>query len=431
MMARARGAPLSREPESDVSVTFRDRTRRPRPNRRRGSAGVVRRRWLLGAGGIAAGAGLLALAGYGSVRTADSRDATPPDPAPPEVVRCALRPLEIAPLPCASAILVEAETGAVLYEQNADEARGPASLVKMMLQLVIFDEIAAGRLALGDSVTTSPNASTMGGSQVFLKDGEVQTVESLLDAIIMASANDAAVAMAEHVAGSESACVERMNAKAREIGCRNTAFVNVHGLDLRRGGRNVTSARDLSIMARELVRHPKALEISSTRRKAFRGGEFWLDNTNLLLGDFEGLDGLKTGWTPRAGGCFVGTAHRDGVRLVAVVLRAPPGKGRFRVAAQLLEAGYRREPQWVEVAHPGQLVHPVEPVEVATDGDAAAAAWGTVRLLLESGTTGTWRLRPHPDGEGASDLAGTLGFLDYRLDGRTVATVPARAPGRS
>lgn len=417
-------------------MTFRDRIRRPRPNRRRSSGldrNDARGRWLVGGAGATAAVVVLALAGYSLVRPADSRDATPPEPDPPEVVRCALGPIVVASLPCASAILVEAETGAVLYAQNADERRGPASLVKMMLQVVVFGEIEAGRLALGDSVTTSANASTMGGSQVYLKQGEVQTVESLLDAVIIASANDAAMALAEHIAGSEAAFVERMNTRAKEIGCRGTRFVNVHGLDLRRKGRNVTTARDLSIIARQLVRYPKALEISSTRRMSFRGGKFWLDNTNHLLREFEGLDGLKTGWTPRAGGCFVGTARRDGVRLIAVILKAPPGKGRFEVAAQLLEAGYRKAPRWLEVARPGQVVRPVEPVTVpgVAEPHATAAAWGTVRVLLESGRKGTWRLRPNPELEAPAASNAVLGYLDYRLDGRTVATVPARVPGQS
>lgn len=419
-----------------MSVQFRDNyrpARVTRPNRKR------RRRpawpWVAALVALAA----VAVLGTGSVREAASRGtASNPDPAP-EVVRCALEPLQMKKLPVASALLLEAETGMVLYEQNADEVRSPASLVKMMVQLVVFEDLEAGKVALGDSIVTSANASTMGGSQVYLKHGEVQTLDAMLDAIIISSANDAAMAVAEHLEGTEAAFVARMNAAAKRLGCRDTRFANVHGLDLRGAARNHTTARDLGKMASALVRHPKALEISSTWRKPFRGGEFWLNNTNKLLKGFDGLDGLKTGWTPRAGGCFVGTAERDGVRLVAVILKAPPGQGRFEVTGKLLEAGYRSQPRWREVARPGQLIQADWQPAATTEGAAGpadvtlppAAAWGTLRVLLEDGREGSWRLRAHPDMQLPVREGEVLGFLDYRLGGRTVATLPARAGAES
>ncbi|HMB69494.1 MAG TPA: D-alanyl-D-alanine carboxypeptidase family protein [bacterium] len=249
-------------------------------------------------------------------------------------------PAVIRPVPCVAAILINAETGEVLHEQDADLSRGPASLVKMMVELIILEDVEAGRIALSDTVKASTHASTMGGSQVFLKEGEVQTVHALLQAAAIASANDAAVALAEHASGSEEKFVERMNARAKQLGCSGTKFVNVHGLDLPRQGRAVTTARDLTIIARALIRHPLALEFASTWRAPFRDGEFWLDNTNKLLRKCDGLDGLKTGWTPRAGGCFCATASRDGVRLVSVVMGAPGGLGRFNVTKQLLDDGF-------------------------------------------------------------------------------------------
>jgi D-alanyl-D-alanine carboxypeptidase (penicillin-binding protein 5/6) len=363
-------------------------------------------------------------------RVASSGHASYEPPPAPEIVRCALRPLQLAPLPCESVLLLEPETGTVLYEQNADEKRAPASLVKMMLEIVIFDAIEQGELRMSDPVSTSANASTMGGSQVYLKEHEVQTVEALLDAVIIASANDASMALAEHVAGSEEAFVKRMNVRARELGCRATTFANVHGLDLPRQARNVTSARDLGTIAAALVKHPHALEVSSTWRKAFRGGEFWLDNTNKLLPSFEGLDGLKTGWTPRAGGCFVGTAERDGVRLIGVVLAAPSGRGRFRVTGQLLEAGFAAKPHWIDVAAPGQVVDLAESVQVTGDRSfQSATAWGRLRVLVEDGREGSWRLRPVPEEEvGRLREGDSLGSLDYRIDGNTLATLPARVP---
>jgi D-alanyl-D-alanine carboxypeptidase (penicillin-binding protein 5/6) len=412
-----------------MNVHFRPRDVPPRPrrNRRRrrlAFPGGSARRWLV------VGA-VLAIAGFGLLRGASSGSAPPPPPPAPTVVRCAMEPVRPGRIPCRAGILVEAETGAVLWSHEADARRGPASLVKMMLMLETLRDVAAGKVALSDSITTSANASTMGGSQVFLKHGEVQTLQALLEAVGIASANDAAMAIAEHLEGSEEAFVKRMNAAAKELGCTQTEFVNVHGLDLRGQGRNDTSARDLARIARELVRYDEALRISSTWRKPFRGGEFWLDNTNKLLREFDGLDGLKTGWTPRAGGCFVGTAKRDGVRLIAVILAAQPGRERFEVTADLLEAGYAAEPTWVEVIRPGDPVADVAPE--ATEGAAAepepvASAWGTVRVLVEADRRGAFssRYRPRTGEEKADGVPeGVIGWLDLRLGDRTIATVPA------
>lgn len=249
-------------------------------------------------------------------------------------------PASIRPVPCASVILLDARNGAVLHEQNADAVRGPASLVKMMVELVVLEEVAARRISLNERVRASAHAATMGGTQVFLREGETQTVRALLAAAAIASANDAAVALAEHVAGSESAFVERMNRRAKELGCKATRFTNAHGLDLKGQPHATTTARDLALIAKALVRHPLALELASTRRAPFRDGEFWLETTNHLLGRVDGVDGLKTGWTPRAGACFCATAERDRTRLISVVLGAPRGEGRFHVTKQLLEDAF-------------------------------------------------------------------------------------------
>ncbi|MFN8178833.1 MAG: D-alanyl-D-alanine carboxypeptidase family protein [bacterium] len=367
--------------------------------------------------------------GRGIVRTASSFGVEP-EVKSPVVVRCCLEPIEIAPLPCTSAFLVEAETGTVLYDQNADDPHGPASLVKMMLQLLVYEDLASGRLHLSDRVRVSKNAATMGGSQVFLRVGETRSLSDLLDAIAIASANDASMAVAEHVAGSEAAFVERMNAKAERLGCTQTHFVNVHGLDLRNQGRNVTSARDLATIARALVRYPRALQVSSTKRKPFGGDGFQLESTDKLLGRFEGLDGLKTGWTPRAGGCFVATAQRDGVRLIAVILAARPGRARFRVAERLLEAGYARRPHWIDVLREGEpLGGGAASADPGPKESQAAAAGGTVRLLLEEGRAQevSSRLRTTPSAGASPDSDAAAGlWVDLRLDGRTIATVPAR-----
>ncbi len=409
-------------------------SRRP-PGRRRNvrrSPAPARGRATLRGIAVLAGLVVLIAAGQGLWRAAQSSGTWRASDPAPTVVRSAVQPLRLRPLPCTSALLVEAETGAVLYAQNPDEVRGPASLVKMMLLVLAYEALDRGELEPGTKVRTSRNAATMGGSQVFLAEGETRTVADLLDAISMASANDAAMALAEHMAGTEAAFVKRMNTRARELGCTATRFANVHGLDLK-GQRSVTTARDLARIARELVRHPRALEVSGTRRKPFRGEDFWLDNTNHLLGRFDGLDGLKTGWTPRAGGCFVATAKRDGVRLIGVVLAAGGGRSRFRVAAQLLEAGYAVKPSWHDAVRAGDVLEDVGRIPEVPGGEASrlAVAAGNVRLLVERDRAAavTARLRR---ADAAVAGAGEVppAWLDFRLDGRTVATIPARAGRR-
>ncbi|MEZ5064723.1 MAG: D-alanyl-D-alanine carboxypeptidase family protein [bacterium] len=410
-----------------MTVTFarRDRTPNRRNRRRRPGRSPRSPRAALVAVVAIVGAATLAW------RVAASGPGARPSAPPPTVVRCLLRPVSIPSLSCTSAILVEAETGTVLYQKNADERRAPASLAKMMTELVLLEDVAAGKLRLDEEIEVSANASTMGGSQVFLKHGEKQPAEALLHALGIASANDAAMALAEHVAGSEKAFVARMNARAKELGCRQTKFVNVHGLDLPRQDKNWTSARDLALIAGALVRHPKALEISSTWREPFRGGEFWLDNTNKSLKRFEGMDGLKTGWTPRAGGCFVGTASRDGVRLIAVILDSKPGRDRFDVAMKLLAAGFAPRPQWQEAVRVGAPVAAIEPAGEAVASKSPTTAGGTVRVLIEESREDALVARYRPRGEDTpADVAPEVaGWVDLRLGDKTVATVPAR-PGR-
>jgi len=393
---------------------------------------------LLAAGALSllTGSLLLGVASASRVEDAAHRIAPlPPVPSLPEpsVIRCLLEPVEVAPVACAAAILVEAETGAVLWEQDADAPRSPASLVKVMLQLIVLGDVERGVLALEDSVLTSANASTMGGSQVYLKEGEKQTLGALLEAIAISSANDAAMAVAEHVAGDETAFVARMNEEAERLGCTGTRFENVHGLDLWGRPKNVTTARDIATMARALVRHEHALELSSTWRTPFRGGEFWLDNTNRLLrkyGGVEGLDGLKTGYTWRAGGCFCGTARRDGVRLVSVVMGARPGNHRFLITRDLLEAGFATRPVGWDVTRGGERFHLAADVPgPGGPAEAYAVAGGRVHVIVEAARRGAVSLRIRPLPELAAPLrAGErLGYLDCRIDDRTFASVPVAA----
>ena len=245
-----------------------------------------------------------------------------------------------------SAILMEMTTGTVLYEKDADTARPPASVTKVMTMLLIFDALAEGKIQLEDKVTTSEYASSMGGSQVFLETGEKQTVETLLKCISIASANDACVAMAEYISGNEEEFVRQMNLRAEGLGMKHTHFVNCNGLDAEG---HETSARDIALMSRELLlKYPEIHNYCTiwmeniTHVTAKGSSEFGLSNTNKLLkmaNNFE-VTGLKTGSTAKAGYCFCGTAVKDGLSLIAVVMDAPDYKIRFSEAQQLLNYGF-------------------------------------------------------------------------------------------
>lgn len=262
-----------------------------------------------------------------------------PTAVPNELV-FAGRALERSPLPCASAILIEPTTNTVLYEQGAHELRAPASIVKMTLQLVVLREIEAGRLALTDSIRVSEWASNIGGSQAYLAAGEVFSLEELMKAIVIHSANDACAAVAEHIAGTTDGFVELMNREVQHLGLTDTRYVNVHGLDDEPTQGNVTTAYDIAQIARELIRYPKVLEWSSIEKTEFRNGEFILENTNKLIGRFEGCDGLKTGYTARAGFCLCATAERDDLRLISVVMGCAANRDRFGESAELLASGF-------------------------------------------------------------------------------------------
>lgn len=240
---------------------------------------------------------------------------------------------------CQSAILMEATTGQVLYELNADEQLPPASVTKIMTILLVMEAVDSGQIALTDPVTVSDYASTMGGSQVFLKAGEVMCVEDLLKSVVVASANDAAVALAEHICGSEEDFVARMNQRARELGMVNTHFENTNGLDDTTEN-HVTSARDIAIMSAELMRHPTVLNYTTIWMDTIRGGEFTLTNTNRLIRFYNGANGLKTGSTSRAKFCISATAKRNDLQLIAVIMASPTRDIRNESAKKLLDYGF-------------------------------------------------------------------------------------------
>ena len=242
-------------------------------------------------------------------------------------------------LDCQSAILMDATTGTVLYTQNADQALPPASVTKIMTLLLVMEAIDRGTLQLSDPVSVSERAASMGGSQVYLEFREVMSCEDMLKSVIISSANDAAVALAEHVAGSLDAFVQRMNERAAELGMQNTHFENATGLD-DTAQNHLTSARDITIMSRALIAHPKILEYSSIWMDTIRNGTFGLTNTNRLVRFYRGATGLKTGSTDKAGFCVSVTAERDGMSLICVIMGAQTRDIRNAQATKLLDWGF-------------------------------------------------------------------------------------------
>lgn len=236
-----------------------------------------------------------------------------------------------------SAILMEADSGAILYEKNAHEIRPCASITKVMTLCLTFEAIESGQLALSDVLTASAHAASMGGSDIWLKEGEQMTVDDLLKATVIMSANDAAVVLAESVAGSESAFVQRMNEKAAELGMNDTVFKNCNGLD---EDGHITSAYDVAVMSRELIKHEKIFDYTLTWMDYVRDGATQLVNTNKLIRSYNGITGLKTGTTSQAGSCITATAERDSLKLIAVILGADSTDNRFKDAAALLDFGF-------------------------------------------------------------------------------------------
>ena len=239
-----------------------------------------------------------------------------------------------------SAILIEASTGEIIYKSNENEKRAPASMTKMMSLIIIMEEIESGNLKWDEKVKISENAASMGGSQIYLEAGEVMTVKDLVKGISMASANDAVVALAERIDGSEEDFVKSMNKKAKVLNLTNTHFKNATGLD-EEG--HYSSAKDMALIARELVKHKEILDFSSTYEDYLRQNtnkKFWLVNTNKLIKTYEGMDGLKTGFTKEALYCLTATATKNNMRLIGVVMGEPDSKIRNNEMSEMLDYGF-------------------------------------------------------------------------------------------
>ena len=240
-------------------------------------------------------------------------------------------------LPAKSYILIEASTGQVLAEQHADQQMPPASITKIMTMLLLMERIDAGEISLDDMVTTSEHANSMGGTQIWLEVGEQMSVNDLLKATAINSANDAAVALAEYMAGTEEAFVQLMNQKAAELGMTGTTYCNATGLDAEG---HLSTARDIAIMGRELLKYPLITEYTSVYMDSLRNGETELVNTNKLVRFYEGCNGLKTGTTDGAGSCLCASATRDGMTLIAVSMGSATSKERFAICRALLDYGF-------------------------------------------------------------------------------------------
>jgi len=357
-------------------------------------------------------------------------------PADEEAEAVALPPLATAPLvetlplhpDCAAVLLVEQDSGQVILEMNADTPRPVASITKVMTILLTLEQLESGRLSLKDEITVSESAAGMGGSQVLLDVGERQSVQTLLKSMIVGSANDAAVALAEAMYGSEELCARAMNQRAQELGMTNTHFVNCTGLPAQ--GQH-TTARDVAIMSRQVFAHEAYFDFSPVWMEDVVHGDgriTQLVNTNKLLRMYEGCDGGKTGSTKEAGYCVSATARRGDMRLIAVVLGALTGKERFAIARQLLDygfAGYRRYP----VARRGTKIRGQLPVTGGTEGGVDLMLDGELTLLIDKGSEQDIQLTPDlPPSLAAPVKAGqTVGQVRVRISGREVAQIPIAA----
>ena len=244
--------------------------------------------------------------------------------------------------PAKSALLMDAATGTVIYESNSHEDLAPASVTKVMTMLLIMEAIDSGRIGWNDTVTASENAAAKGGSQIYLKVGETMSVSDMVKSIAVSSANDCACAMAEHIAGSESAFVDMMNARAKELGMQDTNFVNCTGLDDSEEAKaHLTSAYDIAIMSRQLLKyHPDIKKFTTIWMDTVRNGTFGLSNTNKLVRFYSGATGLKTGFTSGAGYCLSASAERDGMELIAVVMGCATSQERFAACKSMLDYGF-------------------------------------------------------------------------------------------
>ena len=333
-------------------------------------------------------------------------------------------------LECKSALLMEASSGQIIFETNADEKRPVASVVKIMTILMCLEAVDSGRVSLDDRVTISKNASGMGGSQVLLDTGEVQTLDILLKSTVVGSANDAAVAIAEHLYGSQELFVKQMNARAQALGMKDTVFVNCTGLPAQ--GQH-TTARDVARMAAALFGHELYYKYAGIWMDKVDHGDGRvtdLTNTNRLIRFYDGCDGGKTGSTNEAGYCIAATARRGGMRLIAVVLGGSSGKKRFACAEKMFDHGFANY-RLLTAAERGTRVRGEMPVTGGSLDSVPLALDGDLTLLMNKAEAAEIELKPNlPPSVAAPVAAGDeIGSVDILLNGRTIARIPVAAAG--
>ncbi len=324
-------------------------------------------------------------------------------------------------LSCESAILISQDTGEVLYEHNAHEKLRPASVTKVMTILLIMEEIDSGRLSYSDKIACSENASSMGGSQIWLDTTEELTVDEMLKAICVVSANDCTVAMAEHIAGSEEMFVEKMNQRAKELGMNDTTFKNCHGID---EDGHETSSYDIALMSRELLKnHPEITKYTTIWMDSLRDGKSELVNTNKLIKNYQGATGLKTGSTSLALFNLSASATRENLSLIAVVMRAPTTKERFSCARKLLDYGFSNY-QYKKLAEKDCEVMKV-PVMKGTEAEVAVKYSDSVGKVMKKKEDGNVEQEVIINGDIMAPIqkGDVLGNVFYRVNGEEVASV--------
>lgn len=323
-----------------------------------------------------------------------------------------------------SAILMEASTGQILYEKDAHVRLAPASVTKVMTLLLTMEALDSGRIAWTDTVTASAAAAAKGGSQIFLEEGESMSMEDMVKSVVIASANDCATALAEHIAGSESAFVDMMNQRAGELSMTDTHFVNCTGLDDDpNAAEHLTSAHDIAVMSRELLKHDAIRKYTTIWMDTVRDGQFGLTNTNKLVRFYDGATGLKTGFTSSAGYCLSASAKRDGMELIAVVMHCDTSVNRFESAKALLSCGFAG---WCLVQpEPETELSPI-PVTMGTAETVTPVPEEITPLLLEKSLQKrvTCRTELEPGLAAPVEKGQRVGTMTVEADGKTVAEIP-------
>ena len=342
-------------------------------------------------------------------------------------VLLAVMPVGAAEYEAKSWILMDAATGTVLDSGSEHERLAPASVTKVMTLLLIMEAIDSGRIGWGDTVTASATAAAKGGSQVFLKAGEQMSVEDMVKSIAVSSANDCACAMAEHLAGSEAAFVEQMNARSKELGMEDTHFVNCTGLDDGPDAKDHrTSAHDIALMSRELLtKHPDIKKYTTIWMDSIRDGAFGLSNTNKLVRFYPGCTGLKTGFTSGAGYCLSASAQRDGMELIAVAMGSETSQKRNDACRAMLDYGFANFAHYTPV-----LTEPAAvPVKLGTAETVEAVLGDPGPILVKKGRQITTRTELLPELGAPVEAGQQLGSLTVECEGETLAQIPLVAGG--